>query len=112
MSAPFYYKWLLSAIGPLFFVPFHQPVEAKVVITQVESIFARKITIPFSFFNNDADSTVIQYLERRISGIAFVDASFRNPSFAIVFAYVNGSFSRVVLLAGSEWSNKFLPPCV
>jgi hypothetical protein len=86
----------LSANGILFLVASHQPVEAKVVITQVESIFARKVAVPFAFFYDDTDGTVIQYLERRISGIAFVDATFRNPSFAIVLAYVNG-----YVLAGS-----------
>jgi hypothetical protein len=86
----------LSANGILFLVASHQPVEVEVIITQVEAVFSRKVAVPFAFFYNDTDGTVIQYLERRVSGVSLVDATFRNPSFAIVLAYVNG-----YVLAGS-----------
>ena len=76
--------------GVLFFISFHQPSKGEAVISQIETVFARKIAIPFTFFYNDADSAVIQDLERRVCGISLVDATFRNPSLAIVFAYVNG----------------------
>ena len=87
--------------GVLFFISFHQPGKVKAVISQIETVFARKIAVPFSFFYNDADSTVIQDLERRVCGISLVDATFRNPSLAIVFAHINGDVfaSR---LAGRE----------
>ena len=43
-------------------IPFQQPLEREAVVTQVESVFARKTTVPFAFFHDDAYCAIVKHL--------------------------------------------------